>query len=304
MPGVSVVIPAHNAERFIRQALDSVLAQTCPVWEVLVVNDGSTDATSEIVASYGDPVRCVEQANAGPSAARNRGIREARGDFVAFLDSDDLWLREKLAEQMPRFDPHGRVGLVYCPVQRIDEGGRPLPTSQARALEGRVYYRLLEGNVVATSAAVVRKSCFESAGYFPEDMSWAEDWHLWLRLARDHELACVDRPLVLRRTHAASLWAQRERAHHGALEVLARTAGASDDPRTRAIARRTARRIRRNYGLNLLRQGEWAAGRRALACALRHWPLDGLAAAGLTLAVLPSFLRRRLVAAWRARPRH
>ena len=299
---VSVVIPAFNAERFIRQALDSVLAQSWHDLEVVVVNDGSTDATREIAASYGEPVRVADQANAGPSTARNRGIHEAKGQFVAFLDADDLWLPEKLAEQMPLFDDR-RVGLVYCRIRRIDEAGEAVATRQEPKLAGQCYYRLLEGNVVATSSAVVRTSCFERAGGFPTDMKWAEDWHLWLRIARDHELAYVDGPLVLRRTHAASLWAQREKAHQGALDVLARTARDSDDPRTRTVARRTTRRIRRNYGVNLLRRGEWAAGRRALWSALRRWPFDPLGAAAFVLALAPPFLRSLLVAGWRARPR-
>ena len=303
MPTVSVVIPAYNVERLIRQTLDSVLAQTYRDFEVVVVDDGSKDATAEVVSGYGEPVRCIRQANAGPSAARNRGLREARGEFVAFLDADDLWLPEKLAAQMPLFDAEGRVGLVYCRFERMDMDGRPLPTTPWLTPTGRVYYQLLERSYVPASTPVVRKACFERAGCFPEDMSWAEDWHLWIRIARHYEYAVADEVLVCHREMPGGLWAQRGKAHRGVLEVLARTARETDDPRAKTLCRRFLRRARRNYGLDLLREGQWAEGRQALLCALGQWPFDPAALAGLGLTLLPPFLRRPVVAAWRRRPR-
>jgi glycosyltransferase involved in cell wall biosynthesis len=303
MPAVSVVIPAYNVQRFIRQALDSVLAQSYQDFEVLVIDDGSTDGTAEIAAEYGEPVRVLRQENAGPSAARNHGVREARGDFVAFLDADDLWRPEKLAEQMPLFDDAGRVGLVYCRFQRMDAEGQPLPTEPWPTPTGEVYYRMLERSYVPASTPVVRASCFERAGTFPEDMSWAEDWHLWIRIARHYQFACADQVLVEHRETEGGLWSQTERAHQGVLEVLARTARETDDRRTKAICRRMTRRARRNHAMDLLRGGQWRAGRAALLRALARWPWDPVALAALGLSVAPAFLRRRLVASWRARPR-
>lgn len=302
MPTVSVVIPAYNAERFIRQTLDSALAQTYRDFEVVVVDDGSTDATAQIVESCGPPVRCIWQENAGPSAARNRGVREARGAFVAFLDADDLWLPEKLAEQMPLFDADARVGLVYCRFERMDECGEPLPTEPWPAPTGSVYYQMLERSYVPASCAVVRRACLERVGGFPEDMSWAEDWHLWIRVARHYEYGFADKVLVRHRETAGGLWSMGEKAHRGVLEVLARTARETDDRQTKAICRRMTRRARRNHGIGLLREGQWAAGRKALGRAIARWPFDAVALAAFGATLLPAFLRRPLIGAWRARP--
>jgi len=301
MPRVSVIIPAYNAERYLRETLDSVMAQTWRDFEAVVVDDGSTDGTREIVRSYGEPVRLVEQANAGPSAARNRGVREARGELAAFVDADDVWLPEKLALQVPLFDAEGRVGLVYSRAEYMDEAGRPLPTQQNPKPEGDVYLRLLEGNCVPTSSVVVRKACFEAAGGFAQDMVWAEDWHLWLRIARRHEFRVVDRVLVCHRSGGGSLSAQHEKAYLGALDALDRAVHEADEPRVRAIARRTRWRLHHAYALRLIGRGDWAAARRPLLQAWARRPLDIKTMAVVGLSFLPSRLRRALVGGWRAR---
>ncbi len=301
MPAVSVVIPAYNVQRFIRQTLDSVLAQTYRDFEVLVIDDGSTDGTAEIATDYGEPVRVLRQENAGPSAARNHGIREARGDFVAFLDADDLWRPEKLAEQMPLFDAAGRVGLVYCRFQRIDAEGQPLPTEPWPTPTGEVYYRMLERSYVPASTPVVRAACFERAGTFPADMSWAEDWLLWIRIARHYQFACADPVLVEHRETAGGLWSQTDNAQAGVIRVLERTARESDDPYTRSICRRIIGNAPRQFAINLLRAGRWSAGRRALLSALIRRPLDATGWAWLAISIVPAGLRRRLLRGYRGR---
>lgn len=301
MPRVSVVIPAYNAERFIGDALDSVMAQTFRDVEVIVVDDGSTDGTGEIVRSYGEPVRLVDQANAGPSAARNRGVREAKSELVAFLDADDRWLPEKLALQVPLLDGNAGTDLVHCRVQLIDASGQPMPTPRLPAPSGRIFHDLLERNVLGTSAVVVRKARVEQVGGFPEDMKWAEDWLLWLRLAQHCQVGCVEEVLVQHREHGASLATEGESFYRGVLEVLARIERETDDARAIAIARRTRRRVQCARGLRLLREGCGAAARRPLLGALAGWPIDPRAAAGLALSFLPAFARGPLLAWRRAR---
>jgi glycosyltransferase involved in cell wall biosynthesis len=303
MPGVSVVIPAYNAERYLAATLESVLAQTYQDFEVIVVDDGSTDGTAELARGFGPPVRVVQQPNSGPSAARNRGVREARSDLVAFIDADDLWMPEKLELQVPRFDEEGRVGLVYTRTQLIDEDGNLLPTPQHEKPRGRVFYDLLEGNVLGTSTAVVRKACLEAAGLFPEDMVWCEDWCLWLRIAREREFDFVDRILVKHRRHAASLTAERERTYRGALEAVRRVLADADDPRARKIGGRTVGRLHRRFGMGMLAEEEWAAARRPLLRALRRRPLDFGVAGALAVSFLPAPLRRRVLAHRRRRNR-
>jgi glycosyltransferase involved in cell wall biosynthesis len=299
VPKVSVVIPAFNAERYLRETLDSVLAQTCRDLEVVVVDDGSTDATREIAASYGEPVRCVPQANAGPSPARNRGIREARGEFVAFVDSDDLWLPEKLAEQMPLFDGEGRVGLVYCHGERIDADGSPIPTQTARKPTGRVFLDFLLRNHCPTSGVVVRRECFERCGTFPEDFIWAEDWHLWLRIARHYEFQAVQRVLVRHRMHGSALTGQIEKAYLGARGVLEGALTDEDGPEARAACRRGIHRLDRDQGLLWLGLGEPRKARQCLRRALGNGATDHHVWAGSAVSLLPGPVRRPALRLWK-----
>src|SRR6267142_4272392 len=162
-PLVSVVIPNYNCGRFLAETLESVFAQTYPNVEVIVVDDGSTDDSLNVLESFAARVRVVRQANQGVSAARNAGIRESRGAFVAFLDADDLWHPEKLTKQIAVF-ANPAVGLVYCAVEYIDEQGRSLGTNFT-GRRGRVLrsIALLQGTIVlaGVSTAVVRRECFD-----------------------------------------------------------------------------------------------------------------------------------------------
>ncbi len=307
MPKVSVVIPAYNAEQFIREALDSVLAQTYRDFEVLVVDDGSTDSTREIVASYGEPVRCIEQANAGPSAARNRGVREARGELIAFLDADDLWMPEKLAEQAPLFDAEGRVGLVYCQAERIGADGRILTTPDRPKPEGKVFEDFLRRNHCPTSGAVVRRECFAQCGGFREDMSQAEDWHLWLRIARRYEFRAVQRPLVRHRVHPGGLTSQFDRAYWGARGVL-KEALAEEISNEKSEIRKLVRarraglhRLDRDSGLTWLALGRRGKTLACLCRALASGPCDPHVLAGILAALMPTALQRRVMASWKRR---
>lgn len=302
MSRVSVIIPAFNAQRFLRQAIDSVLAQTYRDFEVLVVDDGSTDGTAAIAESYGEPVRVIRQPNAGPSAARNRGIRESSSELIAFLDSDDLWLPEKLAEQVPLFDSGSGllpVGLVYCQAERVDASGQPLPTTLAPKPVGRVLEDFLVRNHCPTSAAVVRRECFERCGYLPEDMVWAEDWALWLRLAHCYEFAAVQRPLVRHRVHGGALTQQGEKLYLGARRALLGALEPGDGPRLRSLRRLGLHRLDRNQALNLLALGDSRGARRCFGRAIGNGPCDPHAWAGYALSLLPTAARRPLMRAWR-----
>ena len=200
-PTVSVVVPAYNREGTLPRTLDSVLAQTFEDFEVLVVDDGSADGTAAVAEAYAgrdDRVRLLRQPkNAGVSAARNRGLREARGEFVAFLDSDDEWLPEKLARQVERFrQVPDDVGVVYCGVETVREGGAVWTFVPEH--RGDVYGRLLVRNALhaGASCVVVRRSVVESAGFFDEGIPAIEDYEYWLRIARHHPFDFVEDPLV------------------------------------------------------------------------------------------------------------
>jgi glycosyltransferase involved in cell wall biosynthesis len=195
-PKVSVVIPAYNHGRFLAEALDSVRKQTFRDFNVVVVDDGSTDNTAEVVAAFAPEVRYVHQQNAGPSGARNTGIRHTTGEYVAFLDADDTWMPEKLALQVAYLDVHPEAGLVFTKVLVMSEAGQPLYTYPHRyRYRRREFERLLLWPYGSMNVVMVRRVCFEKLGLFDESLRAGEDWDMWLRMAPFFRLGFLDHPL-------------------------------------------------------------------------------------------------------------
>ena len=199
VPEVSVVIPTFNRADRLCEAVDSVLGQTFRTLECVIVDDGSTDGTPEVIeARYGADgrVRHVVQENAGPAAARNRGVTLARGAFIAFLDSDDLWDPEKLAIQMDLMRRERQAALCFCD-RRIagePESSRFVATGFSGDLS---MAGLLRDNLpICTPSVVVRKEALTQAGGFDPSFTCAEDWDLWIRIRARHPFTYVDRPLV------------------------------------------------------------------------------------------------------------
>ncbi len=197
-PLVSVVIAAYNMGRYLPQAIDSVLQQTYGNVEVLVIDDGSTDDTAAQAQAYVKPgkVRYIHQTNQGQAVAKNRGVREAAGEFVAFLDADDYWDLDKLALQMPLFEHAPAVGVVYSKFNFVDQDGKYIRESVEQLQRGRISGPLLISNFVGFGTTVVRKSCFEQLGYFDEVIGMGIDYDLWLRFSTMYEFDFVERPLL------------------------------------------------------------------------------------------------------------
>jgi glycosyltransferase involved in cell wall biosynthesis len=192
-PLVSVVVITYNAAEYVGHAIESVLQQTWQNLELIVVDDGSTDDTQSLVQRVGDDrLRYVRQANQGPSAARNRGIRESRGEFVAFLDADDWWSPEKLCRQVAAARPHPDVGLIYSFAVGVDGAGKEIGRMNT-VVNGRVIERLLLGQCIAGSASsvMVTRKAIDTVGVFDESLHHAEDWEYWIRVASRFEVACV-----------------------------------------------------------------------------------------------------------------
>jgi glycosyltransferase involved in cell wall biosynthesis len=192
-PLASIVIIAYNCAEYVGHAIQSALEQTWPQLELIVVDDGSTDTTGDVVRRISDGrVKYIRQENKGPNAARNEGIRHARGEFVAFLDCDDWWLPDKLSKQITRVANDTEIGLVYSLAIRVDASGKEGDRFDS-VVEGRVLDRLLLGNCIAGSAssALVTRRAIDAVGMFDETLHYAEDWEYWIRIASQFTVACV-----------------------------------------------------------------------------------------------------------------
>ncbi len=203
--GVSVVIPAFNAAAFIGEAIESALTQTRAPDEIIVVDDGSTDGTAGVVASFGARVSYVRQENARQAAARNRGVRRSAGEFLAFLDADDVWRPEKLARQFAEINRSTAIGAVTCSMQTLTNAG-VLGTTLVAGVRGRCFREILLGQVSigAGSTWLVRRTVFEAVGGFGEALSPCEDTDFAWRAGTLSELESVSEPLVLYRLHGGN----------------------------------------------------------------------------------------------------
>lgn len=210
---VSVIIPTYNRARFLVQAVDSVLRQTYRNFEIIVVDDGSTDNTKEVVSQYAsEPLKYVFQKNNGPSAARNTGIKLARGEYIAFLDSDDLWDPCKLEVQLSAFCDDPALGILFTNARYIDEIGvinRESMSDKGYVFGGDFIREVAEYRFPhASDTVLLRKSVLNSREFFDESLRLAEDIDLWVRIALKHKVGYIDQPLVSVRIHNVSLMRQ------------------------------------------------------------------------------------------------
>lgn len=214
-PAVSVIIPAYNAAKYIARTLASAIGQTYTHFEIIVVDDGSTDATAAIVQHFCERdarVVLIRKENGGVATARNAGIRAARGEFIAPLDADDVWYPEKLQAQVDLLSRCGdSVGLVYCWSKIIDEDDRPI-VDITHAFEGDVATELMFSNFLGNgSCALIRRSCFDVVGYYDGTTTPCEEWDMYLRIAERFEVRLVPRILVGYREVLTSLSADFRR---------------------------------------------------------------------------------------------
>ncbi|MGB0383494.1 MAG: glycosyltransferase [Ardenticatenaceae bacterium] len=231
MPKISVIIPVYNGEQTIQETIDSVLAQTFSDFELIVINDGSTDATLEIVTSIQDPrVKLFSYPNRGLSHSRNRGLTHARSDLVAFLDADDLWTADKLEAQRNALQANPQATVAYSWTDFIDEFGQSLGQGIHVTKNGHVLADLLENNfIVNGSNVLIHQDALISVGGFDESFVSAEDWDLWLRLAASYQFVCVPAAQVLYRRTNYSMSANLPKLEAEALRALERAYSAAPD---------------------------------------------------------------------------
>lgn len=279
-PLITIITPAYNAAATIADTIHSVQEQTYSHWEWIIVDDGSTDSTATIIQQFNDPrIQLLSSLHTGlPGKGRNMALARARGDYIAFIDADDLWLPDKLALQVDYLTTHPSVGLVfstYYEWHSNDPGlGRLVPNIRGLPNPGMLVRELCTRFFIGTSSVMVRRSLLDTWGGFDETLDVAEDYELWLRLAPHTLYGFLERPLMRHRLHTHNLtrspvytiecWMTARhkalRHHPDMAEVLA------------PLRLRLPAQSLMELGRAWLLEGDQAKGRRLLAQAVRVWP--------------------------------
>ena len=273
MPKVSVIIPTYNRAHLVGRAIQSVLDQTYRDFELIIVDDASTDNTEEAIRHFEDKriVYIRHERNKGAPAARNTGIRAARGEYVAFQDSDDEWLPEKLEKQIKAFKTAStEIGLVYTGFWRIEGDKRTFsPSPNITPKEGAIHDALLKGNFVGTPSTLVKKECFEKAGMFDEKLPMLEDWELWIRISKCYCFKYIDEALAISYYNPGSVNEQGSLIEAQTLKLMLEK-HFEDIKRNRGLLATYYRRI----GYLLCLNGQIAQGRGYLKKAVMTYPID------------------------------
>jgi len=199
MQKITVIIPVYNRPDFVQEAIQSVLDQTYSNVEIIVVNDGSTDDTPKVLQSFDDKIRIIHQENKGVSAARNTGIENSDSKWIAFLDSDDIWLPEKLRLQMNFFENHPDARICQTEEIWIKNGKRLYPKKKHKKKSGMIFKHCLPLCIVSPSAVMIHREMFDLVGTFDESLPACEDYDLWLRISCQYPIYLFDQPLIIKR---------------------------------------------------------------------------------------------------------
>jgi glycosyltransferase involved in cell wall biosynthesis len=278
-PRVSVIVPAYNAAVYLPFAIDSVLAQTYANWEIVIVDDGSTDNTRAVVDSYRsklqDKLQYIYQPNRGLPAARNAGLHAARGEFIALLDADDVWLPQRLERGISILDADSGADLVHARVMRINAQGtitgqlKVEPKYMSGSIARHIYTRRAH---IICPTVMFRKSCLQTAGWFDESMQATEDRDLWFRIALRHKVAYIDEVLAYYRLSPQAMTTNLDRLLQGQLYFVAKyhKSGAA----TRLDQLQALGNIYRELGDSLFRGGAVMKSIGSYLQAVRYNPLS------------------------------
>lgn len=305
MPTVSVIIPTYNRATYIREAIDSILVQTYDDYEVIVVDDGSTDGTRVALQPWIDDgtIQYIYQENRGESAARNHGIRLARGKYTAFLDSDDLFLPTKFEKQVAYLDQNPESAFVQSWYAKFDDAGNNLGYRDTSKLNGNVYPGiLLDWSVLlAVPSVVVRTEVLEDVGGFDEAIHWGPDLDLWRRITQKYSIGVVPEVLCKIRVHPGNISGDKVSAA-ASFAVYLNKAFDDDPSLDERFKRKAMAKMYANVAHNILSAGgndKMEYVRKFSLKSLHYWPLQWSALLGLLGSLIPVELRSGLVKIWR-----
>ncbi len=279
MPLVSIIVPAFNCADYITDSIESALEQDYPNKEIIVIDDGSTDSTPEVLSGFDGKITLIQQQNSGSAVARNTGIQAAKGDFIAFLDSDDLWFPGKLTLQVEYLNAHPDIGLVYhdwMVWEMNQEGTYPplcapeLPVGKPEtdnSNSGWIYERLFSESIIHTTSAMLRRDLVEKAGLFDTELRKGQDYEYWFRISRYTRVSKLKAVLSAYRINPQSVTCRPSTVNYAALvieKVLSRwgRTGPDDIEVPRSLIRRRLATVWFDYAYLHYRQGNpWIATR-------------------------------------------
>lgn len=270
-PVISVIIPAYNAEKTIKRTIESVLNQTFSDFEIIVVNDGSQDATVEIASSFSDSrIKIFSYPNAGAAIGRNRGFSNAFGEFIAFLDADDLWTSDKLEAQLKALQDNPKAGVAYSWTDFIDESDHFVRTASHLTANGNVFAQLLlTCFVVSGSNPLIRRQAFIDINGFDESLPASQDFDLYLRLAARYEYVAVPSPQVLYRISPNSMCSNVRRQEVTSLLVRKRAFFQASEPLPKSLKRHSIANFYKPTLFKLLQEAP--DRKKGIECARLFW---------------------------------
>lgn len=273
MSDISVVIPSYNHAHFLKTAIESALTQTYRDIEIIVVDDGSTDNTAYVVEEFLGKIHYIWQENQGLSAARNTAIRNSQGEYIAFLDADDLWMPTFLEEQIANIRRNSKVGLTYSWWSYVDKNGKILPERGNYNKRGDLLMQLALMNYWPPVSVMVRKQCIIEAGCFDDKLTALEDWDLWLRIAANGwEIDYIPRVLVKYRRHDNNMTLDVERMERNQLAVLNKLEASPIATRIAHLIPHAQANVHLNSALSYHLQGKTDASYESFVKAIQIWP--------------------------------
>lgn len=305
MPTVSVIIPTYNRSQYIIETLESVFEQSYSDYEIVVINDGSTDDTEQILTTHisSGSIRYFYQDNQGESAARNHGIRVAQGKYIAFLDSDDLILPTKLEKQVDFLENHPEIGFVHSNFVRFNDRGDELGLRETSHLTGWVYpeYLLNWSVLLPPSTVMVRADVLSEVGGFLVGMRWGPDLDMWRRITKNYPIGAIPEALTKMRAHSGNVSANKVDAV-ASFERYLQRAFDDDHQLNNRFRRRVLAKMYSNAGHNILAEGiaeQMSDVRKFSLKAIQNWPFQWSAYLGWVATFLGPQVRGWLLKFWR-----